>query len=66
MERITELPPGFSFSKTRGGLVGIHDESGTVLHYSLDEEQALLALSCHERFGGGAGHAHKVDDYCEL
>ena len=66
MQRITELPAGFSFSKTRGGLTAIHDESGTVLHYSLDEEQALLALSCHERFGGGPGRAHKVDAHVDL
>ena len=63
---ITELPQGFSFSKTRGGLTAIHDETGTVLHYSLDEESALICLSCHARFGGGEAHAHKVDKYVEL
>ena len=44
---ITELPAGFSFFVTGGGLTGIRDENGTVLHYSLNEEEALRALSCH-------------------
>ena len=61
-----QLPEGFSFSVTRGGLTAIHDENGVVLHYSLNEEEALRALSCHERFGGGPGYAHKVDKYVEL
>lgn len=61
-----QLPEGFSFFVTGGGLTGIRDENGTVLHYSLNEEEALRALSCHERFGGGPGHAHKVDKYVEL
>ena len=63
---ITELPAGFSFSVTGGGLTGIRDESGTVLHYSLNEEEALRALSCHERFGGGAARTKKIDKYVEL
>lgn len=63
---ITELPAGFSFSTTKGGLTAIHDETGTVLHYSLNEEEALRALSCHARFGGGAGVTKQVDQYVEL
>ena len=47
-----KLPEGFSFRKTRGGLVAVLDENGTPLVYSISEIRALQALPCLERFGG--------------
>lgn len=55
-------PEGYTFSKTRGGLVAIHDPEGKILHYSLDCEEAIRALSCYQN----KGVARKVDDYVEL
>jgi hypothetical protein len=49
---MNELPEGFSFYKTRGGLVAIKDEQGNPLLYSISEARALQALPCLERFGG--------------
>lgn len=49
---MTELPKGFSFYKTRGGLVAVLDEEGEPLLYSISEQRALQALPCLERFGG--------------
>lgn len=49
---MNELPEGFSFYKTRGGLVAIKDETGKPLLYSISEERALQALPCLEQFGG--------------
>ena len=49
---MTELPKGFSFYKTRGGLVAILDQEGKPLLYSISEQRALQALPCLERFGG--------------
>jgi hypothetical protein len=49
---MNKLPDGFSFYKTRGGLVAVKDEAGTPLFYSISEERALQALPCLERFGG--------------
>tara|TARA_B100002051_G_C16415046_1_gene476556 strand:- start:110 stop:286 length:177 start_codon:yes stop_codon:yes gene_type:complete len=57
-----QAPEGYSFSKTRGGLIAIHNPEGEILHYSLDCEEAIRALSCYE----GKGVAREVDDYVEL
>lgn len=49
---MTELPKGFSFYKTRGGLVAVLDEEGKPLVYGISEQRVLQALPCLERFGG--------------
>ena len=61
-----ELPKGFSFRKTRGGLTAVLDEEGKELLYSLNEEAALKALPCLARFGGVAGEQRAKEKYVEL
>jgi hypothetical protein len=61
-----KLPEGFSFYKTRGGLVAIKDENGAPLLYSISEARALQALPCLERFGGVITSQHKIDKAVDL
>ena len=63
---MNELPTGYSFFKSRGGLAGIKDETGAILLYGLTEEICLRALSCHERFGGRITSEIVKEDYVEL
>jgi hypothetical protein len=63
---MTELPTGFSFHKTRGGLVAILDEEGKPLLYSISETRALQALPCTERFGGVITSRKEVQKSVEL
>jgi hypothetical protein len=60
-----ELPKGFSFKKTRGGLTAILDENDKAVLYAYNEETALRCLPCAERFGG-VGPARKNEKYVEL
>ena len=63
---MTELPNGFSFYKTRGGLVAILDEEGKPLLYSISEQRALQALPCLERFGGVISSQRKTEKAIDL
>ena len=63
---MTELPKGFSFYKTRGGLVAILDEEGKPLLYSISEQRALQALPCLERFGGVISSQRKTEKAIDL
>lgn len=63
---MTELPKGFSFYKTRGGLVAILDEEGKPLLYSISEQRALQALPCLERFGGVITSQRKLEKAIDL
>lgn len=63
---MTELPKGFSFYKTRGGLVAILDEEGKPLLYSISEQRALQALPCLERFGGVITSQRKLEKAVDL
>ena len=63
---MTELPTGYSFFKSRGGLIGVKDEQGEILLYGLTEEICLKALLCHERFGGKITSEIVKEDYVEL
>ncbi|MGA0824667.1 MAG: hypothetical protein ACO3PJ_03850 [Burkholderiaceae bacterium] len=61
-----KLPKGFSFYKTRGGLVAIKDENGNPLLYSISEERALQALPCLERFGGVITSQRQTEKHVDL
>lgn len=63
---MNELPAGFSFYKTRGGLVAILDEEGKPLVYSISEQRALQALPCLERFGGVVSSQRKTEKAVDL
>jgi hypothetical protein len=63
---MNQLPKGFSFKHTRGGLVAVLDELGTPLLYSISEERALQALPCLERFGGVITSQRKIDKAADL
>lgn len=63
---MTELPTGFSFYKTRGGLVAILDEEGKPLLYSISEARALQALPCTERFGGVITSQRRTEQHVDL
>jgi len=63
---MTELPKGFSFYKTRGGLVAILDEEGKPLLYSISEQRALQALPCLERFGGVINSQREAGNHVDL
>lgn len=63
---MTELPKGFSFYKTRGGLVAILDEEGKPLLYSISEQRALQALPCLERFGGVITSQRRTEKHVDL
>ena len=55
-------PEGYSFSKTKSGLIACHDPSGKIIHYSGDTETAIACIPCHQ----GEARRHKVDKYVEL
>ena len=63
---MNELPQGFSFKNTRGGLVTVLDEEGKPLVYSISEARALQALLCLERFGGVITSKCKIDKAVDL
>ena len=63
---MNELPAGFSFYKTRGGLVGVLDENGKAVLYSISEQRALQALPCLERFGGVISSQRKTEKAVDL
>lgn len=63
---MTELPKGFSFYRTRGGLVAILDEEDRPLLYSISEERALQALPCLERFGGVITSKRSAERHVDL
>lgn len=63
---MNELPQGFSFYKTRGGLVAVLDEAGEPLVYSISEQRALQALPCLERFGGVIVSQRKTEKAIDL
>lgn len=63
---MTELPKGFSFYKTRGGMVAILDEEGKPLLYSISEQRALQALPCLGRFGGVVSSQRKLEQAVDL
>lgn len=55
-----ELPAGYSFKKTRGGLVAIHDENDFPLLYGLSEESVL---GCLPHLHGPTGRSHADSGY---
>ncbi len=61
-----KLPKGFSFYKTRGGLVGVLDEQGKPVLYSISEQRALQALPCLERFGGVVTSKRGTEKHVDL
>ena len=63
---MTELPTGYSFFKSRGGLIGVRDDQDQILLYGLTEEICLKAIPCLKQFGGVAGNQLAKDKYVEL
>ena len=63
---MNELPTGYSFFESRGGLIGVKDDQGEILLYGLTEEYCLKAIPCLKRFGGVAGKQLAKDKYVEL
>ena len=61
-----ELPTGYSFFKSRGGLTGVKDDQDQILLYGLTEETCLKAIPCLKQFGGVAGNQRAKEKYVEL
>ena len=57
-----QLPEGYTFSVTRGGLTCVHSPEGEPLVYALDEADAVVAFHLLEV----PGYAHKVGSFVEL